>query len=64
MTTQHSVIVGIDLGDRYSHLCLLGAENGEVIEEDRIATSKEAFGRHFSGAEPMLVAIETGTHSP
>jgi hypothetical protein len=25
MTTQHSVIVGIDLGDRYSHLCLLGA---------------------------------------
>jgi transposase len=64
MTTQHSVIVGIDLGDRYSHLCLLGAENGEVIEEGRIATSKEAFGRHFSGAEPMLVAIETGTHSP
>ena len=64
MTIQHSVIVGIDLGDRYSHLCLLGAENGEVIEEGRIATSREAFGRRFSGAEPMLVAIETGTHSP
>src|SRR5215212_1787537 len=64
MTTQHSVIVGIDLGDRYSRLCLLDAENGEVIEESRIATSREAFGRRFSGAEPMLVAIETGTHSP
>jgi hypothetical protein len=32
--------------------------------ESRIATSREAFQRRFSGAEPMLVAIETGTHSP
>ena len=64
MATQHNVTVGIDLGDRYGHLCLLDAENGEVIEESRIATSREAFDRRFSGAEPMLVAIETGTHSP
>lgn len=64
MSTQHNVTAGIDLGDRYSHLCLLDVESGEVIEESRIATSPEAFERHFSGAEPMLVAIETGTHSP
>ena len=64
MTTQRSVTVGIDLGDRYSHLCLLDAENGEVIEEGRIATSREAFGKRFSGVEPMLVAIEASTHSP
>jgi hypothetical protein len=25
--------VGIDLGDKYSHLCLLDTESGEVIEE-------------------------------
>ena len=64
MTTQRSVTVGIDLGDRYSHLCLLDAENGEIVEEGRIATSREAFGRRFSGLEPMRIAIETGTHSP
>ncbi len=64
MSTQHNVTAGIDLGDRYSHLCLLDVESGEVIEESRIATSPEAFERRFSGAEPMLVAIETGTHSP
>jgi hypothetical protein len=25
--------VGIDLGDKYSHLCLIDTEGGEVIEE-------------------------------
>jgi transposase len=64
MSTQHNFTAGIDLGDRYSHLCLLDVENGEVIEESRIATSREAFERRFSGAEPMRIAIETGTHSP
>ena len=58
------VIAGIDLGDRYSHLCLLDTENGEVIEESRIATNREAFERRFSGAEPMRVGIEASTHSP
>jgi hypothetical protein len=28
--SQHcAIIAGIDLGDRYSHLCLLDTENGE-----------------------------------
>ena len=54
MSTQHNVTAGIDLGDRYSHLCLLDVESGEVIEESRIATSPEAFERRFSGAQPML----------
>ncbi len=30
-----SMTVGIDLGDKYSHLCLLDSESGEVIEEGR-----------------------------
>ena len=64
MSTQHTFTAGIDLGDRYSHLCLLEVENGEVIEESRIATSREAFQRRFSGAQPMRIAIEVGTHSP
>jgi len=65
MSTQHNFTAGIDLGDRYSHLCLLDVENGEVIEEKSpIATSREASQRRFSGAEPMRIAIEVGTHSP
>ncbi len=62
---QHcGVTAGIDLGDRYTHVCLLDTENGEVIEESRIATNPKAFERRFSSSEPMRIAIETGTHSP
>ena len=64
MSQHHDVTAGIDIGDRYSHLCLLDTESGEVIEEGRISTNTKAFERRFSDAEPMRIAIETGTHSP
>jgi transposase len=64
MSQHQGVTAGIDLGDRYTHLCLLDTENGEVIEESRIPTNTEAFERRFSGIAPMRIAIETGTHSP
>ncbi len=64
MSHHHNVTAGIDIGDRYSHLCLLDTDSGEVIEEGRIPTNTKAFQRRFSDAEPMRIAIETGTHSP
>ncbi len=64
MSQHYSITVGIDLGDRHSHLCLLDTESGEVIEESRITTNREAFEKRFSGAEPMRMAIEASTHSP
>ena len=59
-----SYTVGVDVGDRHSHLCVLDTQSGEVVEESRITTSPQAFERRFSGGEPMRVAVETGTHSP
>ena len=56
--------VGLDLGDRYSYLCLLDPDSGEVLEEGRLRTTPESFRRSFSAREPMRVAIEAGTHSP
>jgi transposase len=55
---------GLDLGDKYSYLCLLDQHSGEVIEEGRLRTSPEAFRRRFSSEQPMRIAIEAGTHSP
>ena len=55
---------GLDLGDRYSYLCLIDQENGEVMEEGRLRTSPEAFLRRFASERPMRIAIEAGTHSP
>lgn len=61
---ERAVTVGLDLGDRYSYLCMLDTESGEVIEEGRLRTTPEAFGRRFSSEQPMRLAIEAGTHSP
>ena len=59
------ITVGVDLGDRYSYLCFLDTQSGEVIEEGRLRTTPEALKRRFSSEQqPLRVAIEAGTHSP
>jgi transposase len=59
------VTAGLDLGDKYSYLCLLDTDGGEVIEEGRVRTTPEALRRRFASQRPpMRVAIEAGTHSP
>ncbi len=59
------VTAGLDLGDKYSYLCLIETESGEVIEEGRLRTPPEAFRRRFASEQPpMRIAIEAGTHSP
>jgi transposase len=56
---------GLDLGDKYSYLCLIDTRSGEVIEEGRLRTTPEALRRRFASERPpMRIAIETGTHSP
>jgi transposase len=55
---------GVDLGDKYSYLCLIDTQSGEVMEEGRLRTSPEAFKRRFASERPMRIAIEAGTHSP
>ena len=61
---QPPMTAGLDLGDRYSYLCLVDQHSGEVIEEGRLRTSPEAFRRRFSSEQPLRIAIEAGTHSP
>jgi transposase len=58
------VTAGLDLGDKYSYLCLLDTDGGEMIEEGRVRTSPEALRRRFASEQPMRIAIEAGTHSP
>jgi transposase len=55
---------GLDLGDKYSYLCLIDQESGEVVEEGRLRTTPEALRRRFGSEQPMRIAIEAGTHSP
>ena len=61
---QPKMTVGLDLGDKYSYLCLIDLENGEVVEEGRLRTTPEALRRRFASEPSLRIAIETGTHSP
>lgn len=57
------VVMGIDLGDRFSNYAVIGAE-GSVAEEGRVATRAESLSSLLKGRVRMRVVIETGTHSP
>jgi transposase len=57
------VVVGLDLGDRYSHYCLLSSQ-GEFMEEGRIQSTAGSLQKHFGSEKRMRIALETGTHSP
>src|SRR5215218_8852821 len=58
------VTAGVDLGDKYSYLCLIDQQSGEIMEEGRLRTTPESLRRRFVSERPMRVAIEAGTHSP
>lgn len=64
MSSQPTLTVGIDLGDRHSHLCALETASGEILEESRVPTTTKGFEQRFRGCEPVRIVIEAGTHSP
>jgi predicted NBD/HSP70 family sugar kinase len=55
-------VIGIDLGDRKSHYCVLN-EDGIVIEEGAVQTTPAAFLKHFADVESSLIALEVCGHS-
>src|SRR5215471_21347222 len=63
IVTEPRRTVGLDLGDRFCHYCILD-EEGEVMEEGRTKTEESALRKHFANEERMRMAMECGTHSP
>lgn len=62
VVTAYELTVGMDLGDKYSHLCLLD-QAGEVVEETRVATTEAGLRRKLAQLGPSLVVMEVGSHS-
>ena len=62
MTSITTKTIGCDLGDKYSHVCVLDA-SGQVETRARLATSRTGFAKWFKGVAPCRVALEVGTHS-
>src|SRR5512145_2098570 len=55
--------VGLDVGDRHTHACVLD-EQGEVLEEVRLRTSRAEIEARFEDTARARVVIEAGAHSP
>ena len=62
MNKNATTTAGVDLGDKYSAICVIG-EDGEVQEEARIRTTQTGFERYFRLRSQMRVVIEVGSHS-
>ena len=54
--------VGIDLGDKKSRVCILD-EGGQVVLQEWVVTTPEAFFKRFHGETKMDLAMEVGAHS-
>lgn len=59
---MEAIVAGVDLGDKYSHVVVID-ETGEEVERTRVRTKPDGFVRYFGDREPMLIALEVGTHS-
>jgi transposase len=57
------VTMGLDLGDKSSRYCLLN-EEGEVVLERSVGSTKKAMTQVFGAIPRCRIAMEVGTHSP
>ena len=56
------ITIGIDLGDRFSQCCVLGAD-GKILTEGRVRSTPESMASHFRDLPLARIALEVGAHS-
>lgn len=62
--TPVTTIVGLDLGDRRSHACVLDAASGSVLERFEVATTAEGLRARLAGRARSRVVLEATGSSP
>jgi transposase len=62
MNKNSMFFVGLDLGDKFSYITVVDQDGG-LIEESRLPTTKASFQRKFSTLQTCRVAMEVGAHS-
>ncbi len=55
--------LGLDLGDRQHHVCVLDA-TGNIIREASLPNTRPALAQLLADFPRSTVALEAGTHSP
>lgn len=56
-------VVGVDVGDDWTHLCAVDLETGEVLDEGKVKTHRRALEGRFRCLPRSRVAMEVGGHS-
>lgn len=62
MNTKN-LTIGLDLGDRRHHACVLD-EAGEILDEETIVNTREVLTAYCARYRGATVVMETGAHSP
>ncbi len=62
-TVEPQRTVGLDVGDRWTQVCVVDQRSGEVVDRGQVHTTRGELRRRFQGA-PMRIALEVGSHSP
>src|SRR5262245_16809955 len=57
-------VIGVDLGDRSSRVCVLDRVDGEVCFDEDVGTSRESLDELFARLPRSVVAMEASCHSP
>jgi hypothetical protein len=55
--------LGLDLGDRQHHVCVLDA-TGQIVRESFLPNTRPALAQLLAEYPRATVALEAGTHSP
>jgi hypothetical protein len=55
--------VGLDLGDRSHHVCILDA-SGQIVREASLPNTRPALAQLLVEFPRATVALQAGTHSP
>jgi len=54
---QPEVTIGIDVGDQYSHFCILDAA-GEIVKRGRVSSTQRGLEKEFGKIPAGRIALE------
>ncbi|MFT5199588.1 MAG: hypothetical protein ACI87O_002259, partial [Planctomycetota bacterium] len=61
--SRTETVIGIDLGDKKSHICVLN-EGGACVETGTVVTTPSGFEGRFTRIDPCRIAIEAIAIAP
>ena len=64
MDEDTAVVVGLDLGDRRSHMHAVARDGRRVVRRQSLTTDRKGLAQGFHGLPRCRVVVETGTHTP